>query len=187
MPWGLTENGNTIDAYMCQVKRLLGYSHAQHFLTMGGLVWHIALHYGLPDLFSAALSPPSTDATLHLHFDRFGSDIDNRVTDGEIDLLLGITDCGSLWPTPDLWGRWQKWKGEWSEDLECWFQERIAVMTSRPQSALLTHAQWKSSIRRHTLVALKDPSTVGTEAHAAWLCTELTHLFPSTETYTVLL
>ncbi|KAG1818941.1 hypothetical protein EV424DRAFT_1539897 [Suillus variegatus] len=186
MPRGLTENGNAVDAYVRQVRRLLGYPHARRFLTMGGLVWRIALHYGPPDLFSAALSPPSTDATLHLHFDRFGSDIDDRVTDGEIDLLLGITDRGSLWPTPDLWWRWQKWQGEWSEDLERWFQERIAVMTSRPLSALLTHARWKSSIRRHTQVALEDPSTVGTEAHAAWLCTELTRLYPSTDTYTAL-
>ncbi|KAG1855268.1 hypothetical protein F4604DRAFT_1685752 [Suillus subluteus] len=92
----------------------------------------------------------------------FGSDIDDRVTDGEIDLLLGITDRGSLWPTPDLWRRWQKWQGEWSEDLERWFQERITAMASRPQSALLTHAQWKCSIRRHTLVALEDPSTIPT-------------------------
>ncbi|KAG2743920.1 hypothetical protein P692DRAFT_20878565 [Suillus brevipes Sb2] len=137
--------------------------------------------------FSAALSPPSTNATFHLHFDRIGFDIDDRVTDDEIDPLLGVTDRGSLWPTRNIWGRWQRWQGEWSEDLERWFQKCLMAITARPQSALLTHAQWKSSIRRHTLVALEDPSTVGTEAHAAWLCTELSQLFPSSKTYATLL
>ncbi|KAG2063252.1 hypothetical protein BDR04DRAFT_1123391 [Suillus decipiens] len=160
IPRGLTAGGEVLDAYVRQVRRLLSYPHARRFLTMGGLVWRIALHYGPPGLFPAALSPPSTDATMHLHFDRFGSDIDDRVTDGEIDLLLGITDRGSLWPTPDLWGRWQRWQGEWSEDLERWFQGRITTMGSRKRPVLLTHAQWKSSIRRHTLVALEDPSTI---------------------------
>ncbi|KAG2030460.1 hypothetical protein BDR03DRAFT_1017098 [Suillus americanus] len=164
-PRGLAAGANVLDAYVRQVERLLCYPHARRFITMGGLVWRIALHYGPPGLFSAALSPPSTDAALHLHFDRFGSEIDDRVTDGEIDLLLGITDRGSIWPTPDLWRRWQKWQGEWSEDLERWFQERITAMASRPQSSLLTHAQWKSSIRRHTLVALEDASTIPTRLY----------------------
>jgi hypothetical protein len=94
---------------------------------MGGILWHIALHYGPSGLFASAISAPSTDISLHLHFDHTVdlTMVDDRVTKAEIVLLLGVTKSGSVWPTLDIWERHELWFGEWSAKAKRWFQSHI--------------------------------------------------------------
>ncbi|KAG1721832.1 hypothetical protein EDB19DRAFT_1588102, partial [Suillus lakei] len=114
--------------YSARVRALLLLPYARRFLTMGGLIWRIALYYG-PHLFSSALSGPSSDAYIHNAADRMGEDMDDMVTEDDIALLLGTTtDNHSLWPPSDVWDRYQKWTGEWSDHWEKWFQNRISAI-----------------------------------------------------------
>ncbi|KAG1863907.1 hypothetical protein F4604DRAFT_1929029 [Suillus subluteus] len=169
--------------YVCRVQALLQQPNARRFLTMGGIIWRIALHYGPAGLFATAISGPSIDAAVHLHFDEGGdrTTLDDRVSKAEISLLLGIAENGSIWPTLDIWERNEHWSGEWSAKAERWFQSRIRQIETSSHFSLRTRKQWKAAIRRHTAAASSNSGTVGTEAHAARVCLELDELFPLQE------
>ncbi|KAG2082630.1 hypothetical protein BD769DRAFT_1300352, partial [Suillus cothurnatus] len=111
--------------YARSVHTLLQLPRARRFLTMGGIVWRIALHYGPSELFASAISGPSSDATTLIHCESHETLVDDYVSDEDISLLLGITDRGSLWPTLDLWEKNENWSGEWGAKSERWFTARI--------------------------------------------------------------
>lgn len=94
---------------------------------MGGILWHIALHYGPSGLFASGILAPSIDISLHLHFDHMVdlTMVDNCVTEAEIALLLSVTENRSVWPTLDIWQRHEIWFGEWNARTERWFQSHI--------------------------------------------------------------
>ncbi|KAG2062536.1 hypothetical protein BDR04DRAFT_1165043 [Suillus decipiens] len=175
-----------LETYESRVRALLCYPFARRFLTMGGIVWRIALHYGPSSLLSAALSGPSTDAYIHYHVDHAGPYIDDTVSQADINLLLGSTNKGSFWPTLNTWTKTQKWHGEWSSENEVWFQNRLRDMHSRKEDAVVTHAQWDRKCRKHTAHTLSNPQTIGTEAQAAYLCCQVEGLYPTTNSYDVL-
>lgn len=175
-----------LETYESRVRTLLCYPYARRFLTMGGIVWRIALHYGPSSLLPAALSGPSTDAYIHYHVDHAGPYIDDTVSQADINLLLGLTNKGSFWPNLDIWTKTQKWHGEWSSENEVWFQDRLRDMHSQKEGAVLTHAQWVRKCRRHTGYMLCSPQTIGTEAQAAHLCRLVEGLYPTTNVYNVL-
>ncbi|KAG2038741.1 hypothetical protein BDR03DRAFT_1009492 [Suillus americanus] len=187
-PRPLTKGSSLLVDYVRRVQALLQQPNARRFLTMGGVIWRIALHYGPAGFFAAASSGPSVDATVHLHFDE-GDDhttVDDRVSEAEIALLLGITENGSIWPTLDIWERNEHWCGEWNAKSERWFQFRIRQIESSAHFSLHTRKQWKAAIRRHTARAFSNSGTVGTEAHAERVCLELDELFPLPESITYL-
>ncbi|KAG2028402.1 hypothetical protein BDR03DRAFT_1019859 [Suillus americanus] len=138
----LVYNPALLETYECRTRALLCLPYARRFVTMGGILWRIALHYGPPSLLSAALSGPSTDSYMHYHVDHAGPHIDDTVTQADIDLLLGVTSKGSFWPTLDIWAKSQKWHGEWSVENESWFQERLRVMHSLKKEAVVKRGQW---------------------------------------------
>ncbi|KAG1885362.1 uncharacterized protein F5891DRAFT_905367, partial [Suillus fuscotomentosus] len=115
--------------YEDRVRELLLLPYARRFLTMGGIIWRIALHYGPDHLFSAALSGPSTDAYVHGNIQRNGTHIDDAVFPQDIQLLLGVAaDNSSLWPPLDIFDRYQKWTGEWTALWETWFMDRVSMI-----------------------------------------------------------
>ncbi|KAG2107600.1 hypothetical protein DEU56DRAFT_688819, partial [Suillus clintonianus] len=135
--------------YVRRVQILLQQPHARRFLTMGGILWRIALHYGPSGFFSSAISVPSADASLHLHFDQ-GADptvVDDRLSDAEISLLLGITENGSIWPTLEIWEKNEHWSGEWNAKAERWFQAHIREISTGSHFAIRTRKQWKATVR----------------------------------------
>ncbi|KAG2031211.1 hypothetical protein BDR03DRAFT_1016298 [Suillus americanus] len=163
------------------IHSLLQLPQARRFVTMGGIMWRIALHYGPPKLFALAISGPSSNASMLIHCESHNSLVDDTVSDEDISLLLGITDCGSLWPTLDLWEKNENWSGEWGAKSERWFTAHIREIARGSPSTVLSRQQWKSAIRRHTVTAFNSHRTFGTEAHADWVCSELEILFPSPE------
>lgn len=179
----LNSNGDVFLEYHTRVRAMLNLPFARRFLSMGGILWRIALHYGPKSLFAAALSGPSTDAYVHGHVNRIGGEIDDMVTDADIALLLGTTEGFSLWPPADIFERYEKWQGEWSHEWEAWFQKRLQGIQSRDKSLFLTRQKWIKYRRRHTVKAYNDPEQVGSEGHAARLCTQADQLYPPTESY----
>jgi hypothetical protein len=154
---------------------------------MGGLLWRLAVHYGPDDLFSFALSGPSTDASIHCNVDRNGTDIDDTMTEDHINLLIGLTsDNHSLWPPLKFFEIYQSWEGEWSPTWETWFLERIAAIHNHSKLAFIHRADWSKKPRRHTAIAYSKESTAGTEAHARWLCEQVDELHPFMGSFTTL-
>lgn len=167
--------------YARNVHTLLQLPRARRFITMGGILWRIALHYGPSQLFASAISGPSSDALNLNRCEAHDALVDDCVSDEDISLLLGVTDRGSVWPTLDLWEKNENWSGEWGEKCERWFTGRIREIARGSPSAMLTRQQWKATVRHRTLTAFKSHRTLGTEAHAAWVCSELETLFPPPE------
>ncbi|KAG0694677.1 hypothetical protein DFH29DRAFT_1006121 [Suillus ampliporus] len=183
---GLVVSNQVFVMYESWVRDRLLRPYACHFLTMGSIVWRIALYYGPPSLFSAALAGPSTNAYMHHHIDHMGTHFDNKVTDDDIALLLGVTNQGSLWPPLDIWHRCQRWKGEWSHDSEGWFQDRIGKIQSGEGTLILNRAGWNWTIRQHTAVKFDDPNVDGSMAQVKHLCNQIDQLYPPAESYTAL-
>ncbi|KAG1724045.1 uncharacterized protein EDB91DRAFT_1255416 [Suillus paluster] len=53
-----------------------------------------------------------------LHVVSHSHDIDDMVTNADIDLLLGSTGNSSLWPPIDVFEKCPKWQGEWTKKWE---------------------------------------------------------------------
>lgn len=179
--------GDTFQEYDVRVRAMLRLPFARRFLTMGGIAWRIALHYGPESLFAAALSGPSTDAYVHGRVDRIGRDIDDTVTADDIALLLGTaTGGGSLWPPVDIFEKYEKWQGEWSHEWEAWFQKRLLGIQCHDRSFFLSRQRWIKHRRRYTVNEYNDPAQVGSDGHAAELCTLADQLYPPMESYAAL-
>ncbi|KAG1803907.1 uncharacterized protein HD556DRAFT_1437642 [Suillus plorans] len=178
--------GDVFHEYHTWIWAMLNLPFAHRFLSMGGIAWRIALHYGPESLFAATLSGPSTDACLHGHVHRIGGDIDDMVTDHDVALLLGATDDTSLWPPVDIFERYEKWQGEWSHEWEAWFQKRLQGIRSGDKDLFLTRKRWIKHRRRYTAREYDDPALVGSEGHAAGLCAEADRLYPPMESYAAL-
>ncbi|KAG1863253.1 hypothetical protein DFJ58DRAFT_912422 [Suillus subalutaceus] len=164
----------SLQIYEDRVRELLLRPYARRFLTMGGIIWRIALHYGPDHLFAAALSGPSTDAYVHGNVERNGTHVDDAVFPQDIQLLLGVAvDMSSLWPPLDIFHRYQKWNGEWTPQWETWFMTRIALIHNRDLSSFAPRSDWNVIYRRHTRVKFILPTTEGTEAQADALCKQL--------------
>jgi len=180
-------NGDVFHDYHTQVWAMLNLPFACRFLSMGGILWQIALHYGPESLFAAALSGPSTDAYLHSHANRIGGDIDDVVTNEDIALLLGTVGCSSLWPPIDVFEKYEKWQGEWSHEWEAWFQKHLQGIQKFDRSLFLTHSKWIKHHRRYTVMEYNDPAWVRSNGHAAELCARADQLYPPMESYAALI
>ncbi|KAH7918382.1 hypothetical protein BV22DRAFT_1051765 [Leucogyrophana mollusca] len=75
--------------YLSKVMTLLLQPHARWLLTMGGLLWRIALEYGPPTLYQAALAGPSIDTTLYNLGEYLpdSGETDNIMSETEIEVL----------------------------------------------------------------------------------------------------
>jgi hypothetical protein len=175
----LTRGYREFDLYQDSVRDMLRLPFARRFCTMGGLVWRLAMQYGPDNLFSAALSGPSSDAYLHSNADLIGTDIDDKVMDSHLKLLLGVTvDGQSLWPPIDVFEKHMQWEGEWTASLETWFVKHCAMIQSRDTRAFATHSQWSSRLWQHSTTSSRDATRLLTEAQAQLLCYDIDQLDP---------
>ncbi|KAH7908631.1 hypothetical protein BJ138DRAFT_1103346 [Hygrophoropsis aurantiaca] len=160
--------------YLQRVTSLLMRPHARRFLTLGGLLWRIALEFGPPGLYQAALAGPSTDVTVYNAGEYLATagETDDVVSDDEIEILLGALDGPLwrqrlyLWPFPAFVTDSGRWTGEWTEQNESWFTTRLALIRSRSPSAFLSRKAWRSAVKPLSAATLANEGTVNTVAHA---------------------
>ncbi|KAG2354417.1 hypothetical protein BDR07DRAFT_1382270 [Suillus spraguei] len=135
--------------YTSRVSDLLRRPFARRFLTLGGIMWRIALQFGPNMLVQEALAGPSSAVTLWGSGESVGNLWDDFVTPEEIDTLLGRSRSGpeSCWPPNDLWGSSKKWRGFWSDADEMWFQSHLANLSSGNLQAPKSRRTWKTCFR----------------------------------------
>jgi hypothetical protein len=167
----LTRGYREFNLYQDSIRDLLHLPFVCQFCTMGGLIWRLAMQYGPDNLFSVVLSGPSSDAYMHLHSDTIGTDINDKVMDAHLKLLLGVTvDGQSLWPPVDVFERQMQWKGEWTPSLETWFMKHINMLQNRDMCAFASHSQWSLRLWQHNSTLSKDSARAITEVQAQLLC-----------------
>ncbi|KAG1743580.1 uncharacterized protein EDB91DRAFT_1080983 [Suillus paluster] len=135
--------------YTSQVRELLCRPFACCFLTLGGILWRIALQFGPNTLVQEALVGPSSAVMLWGSGELVSNLWDDFVTPEEINTLLGRSHSGSesCWPPNDLWDSSKKWKGFWSDADEAWFQLHLANLLSGNLQAPKSWRTWKTSFR----------------------------------------
>ncbi|KAG1853619.1 hypothetical protein F4604DRAFT_1686217 [Suillus subluteus] len=177
-PLLLTRGNGEFERYENSVRDMLRLPFSRRFCGMGGLLWRLAIQFGPDNLISAALSGPSSDASMHSNVERIGTDVDDMVTDAHINTLLGLTDDNHiLWPPIDVFDKYMQWQGEWTASLETWFMRHIAAIKNRDSRAFATHSQWISRLGQHTATSFKDAKVV-TEGQAELLCYDIDRLDP---------
>ncbi|KAG1853416.1 hypothetical protein F4604DRAFT_1933310 [Suillus subluteus] len=177
-PLLLTRGNGEFERYENSVRDMLRLPFSRRFCGMGGLLWRLAIQFGPDNLISAALSGPSSDASMHSNVERIGTDVDDMVTDAHINTLLGLTDDNHiLWPPIDVFDKYMQWQGEWMASLETWFMRYIAAIKNRDSRAFAPHSQWISRLGQHTATSFKDAKVV-TEGQAELLCYDIDRLDP---------
>ncbi|KAI0055512.1 hypothetical protein BV25DRAFT_1921751 [Artomyces pyxidatus] len=136
-------------AYQNSIREVLSRPHAVRFITKGGILWRLALHYGGPNILQRATAGVSTSVTLHkvghtIHFP-FPA-IGDEVTGDEERLIIGYSEHGrSLWPPPAIFDESPLYHGEWTEAAETWFLDRLSKHSSGKGPFLITGSQWRQS------------------------------------------
>ncbi|KAG1761651.1 hypothetical protein EDD22DRAFT_953834 [Suillus occidentalis] len=117
---------------MATIQQLLSRPFACHFLLVGGIIWRIALQFGLNTLIQEALAGPSSDVTHWKSGETLDDLWDDTVTPAELEILLGqgLENSVTCWPPHDIWTSSTKWAGFWSEKDESWFQLQLANLWS---------------------------------------------------------
>ncbi|KAG2352813.1 hypothetical protein BDR07DRAFT_1497599 [Suillus spraguei] len=177
-PLLLRRRRGVFEQYDNDVRDMLRLPFARRFCCMGSLSWRLAMQFGPDNLISAALSGPSTDASIHSNVERIGTDVDDTVTDAHINLLLGLTDDDyTLWPPMDIFAEYMGWEGEWTASLERWFSGQITAIQQGDWYAFATRSQWTSRLSQQPSTSSKDTMTV-TEGQAELLCYDVDKLDP---------
>ncbi|KAG2030711.1 hypothetical protein BDR03DRAFT_986920 [Suillus americanus] len=177
-PLLLTRGNGEFERYENSVRDMLRLPFSRRFCGMGALLWRLAIQFGPDNLLSAALSGPSSDASMHSNVERIGTDVDDMVTDAHINTLLGLTDNNHiLWPPIDVFDKYMQWQGEWTASLETCFMRHIAAIKNRDSRAFATHSQWISRLGQHMATSFKDTKVV-TEGQAELLCYNIDRLDP---------
>ncbi|KAG2045764.1 hypothetical protein BDR06DRAFT_351799 [Suillus hirtellus] len=156
--------------YTSRVRELLRHPFARRFLTLGGILWRIALQFGPNTLVQEALAGPSLAVTLWRSGESVGNLWDDYVTPEEIKTLLGHSYSGSesCWPPIDIWDSSKKWTGFWSDADEAWFQSHLANLSSGNLQAPKSRRTWKTCFR-------PAKSDAPSEIYAQELFTKLGH------------
>jgi hypothetical protein len=164
---------NYWNAYLAQVQTLLRRPYARRFLTMGGILWRLALQFGPPSLLNDALAGPSSDVTIWGIGDVINGQWDDSVTAADIAMLIGVSGTGSCWPPHDVWNSSCRWKGFWSDADEQWFQSHLGNLSSGNTEAGKTRKDWKRFFRPISAARSSDASIYGSEAFARELFGQL--------------
>ncbi|KAH7905688.1 hypothetical protein BJ138DRAFT_1118245 [Hygrophoropsis aurantiaca] len=159
--------------YLLRASTLMMRPHARRFLTMGGLLWRIALEFGPPGLYQAALAGPSIDTTFYNAGEYLPAtgETDDTVSDEEVDVLLGGYDGPgyrqrlSLWPPLKMLTDSGRWTGEWTETNETWFAGRVALIRAKSLLAFQSYKTWKQAVKALSAATLANEETVNTVAH----------------------
>ncbi|KAG2354421.1 hypothetical protein BDR07DRAFT_1494636 [Suillus spraguei] len=137
------------DAYMLRVTELLQKPFARRFLSLGGILWRLALQFGPADLIARALAGPSSYATVWQSGDISDGHCDDIATAAEIGILLGRNFSGTVtcWPPYDLWNASIQWKGSWSNDNESWFQSQLSRLSASHPDAPQNRQEWRKKFQ----------------------------------------
>jgi hypothetical protein len=157
---------NYWNVYLAQVQALLRRPYARRFLTLGGILWRLALQFGPPSLLNQALAGPSSDVMIWGIGDVVDGQWDDSVTAADIATLIGVSEAGSCWPPHDVWNASCRWKGFWSDADEKWFQSHLRNLSSGNAEAGKTRKDWKRFFRPISTARSSDASIYGSEAFA---------------------
>ncbi|KAI0055215.1 hypothetical protein BV25DRAFT_1843124 [Artomyces pyxidatus] len=154
---------SSIVSFEINARRLLERPHARFFLTRGGILWRLALHYGPHHLLTDAASGPSrlvtqwtTGAmtTVNQTQPQLAPIpvISDQSYGNEEARLIGMTGGRSVWPDASTFESSVAWNGEWSVQNEIWFQRRLERFDqnsgqSMTNPLLRTSSQWRSDLR----------------------------------------
>ncbi|KAG2046117.1 hypothetical protein BDR06DRAFT_977712 [Suillus hirtellus] len=151
--------------YKSNVKGLLGRPYARHFLSLGGILWHLALQFGLADLIDRALAGPSLDVTDWASRDMLDGFCDDMVTPADKGILLGHSLRGSetCWPPYDLWDASTEWTGRWTDDNELWFQSHLSNLSDGRLDAPKSRQVWRKLFKPAPAVISQELAHHGTD------------------------
>lgn len=150
--------------YKLSILEVLNRPNTTGFFFEGGLLAHLALHYGSPELLTHALEGPSAAITLHGagHNDYSCSTCRESVSEPEKNVLLGQSKPGGakskthyIWlPVVIFQARFLKYEGRWTDDCEKWFQERAAHIKGGFVDAKMEGGWWQhlQHSSRHTRI-----------------------------------
>ncbi|KAG0697881.1 hypothetical protein DFH29DRAFT_878413 [Suillus ampliporus] len=102
---------NYWNTYLARVQALLRCPYVQWFLTLGGILWCLALQFSPPSLLNDTLAGPSLDVTIWGIGDVINGQWDDSVMAADITMQIGISGAGSYWPPHDVWNASCQWKG----------------------------------------------------------------------------
>ncbi|KAG1759014.1 hypothetical protein EDD22DRAFT_956277 [Suillus occidentalis] len=108
------------NTYVANVQQLLSCPFAHRFLSVGGIIWCIALQFGPNTLIQEALVGPSSDVTRWKSGKTLDDLWDDTVTPAELEILSGqgLENLVTCWPPHDIWTSSTKWAGFWLEKDE---------------------------------------------------------------------
>ena len=167
----LNRRGSDIaSVYRSNLANVLSRPNARRFLTYGGLLWRLALHYSeaqtSQDLLVAALSGPSALASL-VEVGLY----DDEVCEEEIAALVGTAADGfTLWPPEAVFYRSDRWTGRWTPDNESWFQKHLLKMSMDFTSCFRTRREWLRNGFQTRRKAAQN--TIGSEEYARRVCAQ---------------
>lgn len=156
------------NTYVATVQQLLSRPFARRFLSVGGIIWRIALQFGPNTLIQEALVGPSSDVTRWKSGETLDDLWDDTVTPAELEILSGqgLEHSVTCWPPHDIWTSSTRWSGFWSEKDESWFQLQLANLSSGNTEAPKTRKDWKRFYKPIADDRSGDPSIHGSEAFA---------------------
>lgn len=156
------------NTYVATIQQLLNRPFARHFLTVGGIIWRIALQFGPNTLVQEALAGPSSDITRWKSGEMLDDLWDDMVTPAELEVLLGqgLESSVTCWPPHDIWTSSTRWSGYWLEKDESWFQLQLANLSSGNANAPKSRKDWKQFYKPIADNRSDDPSIHGSEAFA---------------------
>lgn len=156
------------DAYTLRVTELLKKPFARGFLSLGGILWRLALQFGPADLIAQALAGPSSYVTVWQSGDMSGGLCNDIVTAAEIGILIGRTHTGSIscWPPYDIWDTSIQWKGSWSDDNESWFQSHLSSLSASHWDAPKSRQEWRKRFKAVPVTVSDNPAHRGSNAVA---------------------
>lgn len=154
--------------YQEAVDKIKSHPRFPWLACYGGLAWRLVVHFGGKHCLRSILERPSL-AWQRYHesgiycptFRECSENFQSADKDKLLDVLLGKlprTDGVSVWPDLCTFLRGYRWKGEWTSNLETWFQKRVAEIR-RGTADIHGRGQWGRAIVRLPRTA---PSTEGT-------------------------
>ncbi|KAG1905611.1 uncharacterized protein F5891DRAFT_975803 [Suillus fuscotomentosus] len=163
--------------YKKNVKELLGRPYARRFLSLGGILWCLALQFGPADLIEHAIAGPSSDATNWASGDMSNGLCDDMVTPVDKGILVGCSLRGSemCWPPYDLWDASTGWTGCWSNDNELWFQSHLSNLSDGRLDAPKSHQVWRKLFKPAPAVMSQDPAHRRTDPFTHPVFSDLGH------------
>ncbi|KAG1740273.1 hypothetical protein EDB19DRAFT_1828494 [Suillus lakei] len=163
--------------YKSNVKGLLGRPYACRFLSLGGILWRLALQFGPADLIDRALAGPSSDVTDWASGDMLDWFCDDMVTPADKGILLGCSLRGSetCWPPYDLWDASTEWTGHWTDDNESWFQSHLSNLSDGRLDAPKSRQVWRKLFKPAPAVVSQELAHCGTDPLARTVFGQLGH------------